>query len=313
MRDPAPAPPFSLKTSLSNGSSFLKRIIENFHSVWKLPYAPLPAAHAPIHLLDERRPPTAPAAQLSSTLAHILLGAAVVWLAIQPPRTGDRPNPRPSHGPNLIPALKWLQNSDTGHLGIRGDSGGNNPLPPTVGELPPTARIALLPPHLPDGAEHPLSVPVTIQEADAPQITPLINDPGLPWMRDKNNSEGTGHNGIGNGDNQGMGDGPGDGAGVGDDPGRFGNVTSQVICRVCPDPLYSDEARKTKIQGSVLLSVLVGSDGRVHDIHILRGIGMGLDESAIQTVRTWQFIPAADAARHPIASWIKVETTFRLY
>lgn len=313
MRDPAPAPPFSLKTSLSNGSSFIKRVIENLQSIWKLPYAPLPAAHAPIHLLDERRTPTAPAAQLSSTLVHILLGAALVWLAIQPSRTGDRPNPRPSHGPNLIPALKWLQNSDAGHLGLRGDSGGNNPLPPTAGELPPPSRIALLPPHLPDRAEHPLSVPVTVQEADAPQITPLINDPGLPWMHDKNNSEGTGHNGIGNGDNHGMGDGPGDGVGIGDDPGRFGNVASQVICRVCPDPLYSDEARKTKIQGSVLLSVLVGADGRVHDIHILRGIGMGLDENAIQSVRTWQFIPAADATHHPIASWIKVETTFRLY
>src|ERR1700740_504567 len=162
----------------------------------------------------------------------------------------------------------------------------------------------------PDGPEPLLTVPVTIQEADAPQITPLINDPGLPWMRDKNNSEGTGHNGIGTGDNHGLGDGTGDGVDIGDDPGLFGNVASQVICRVCPDPLYSDEARKTKIQGTVLLSVLVGADGRVHYTLILRGIGMGLDENAIQTVRTWQFIPAADATHHPIASWIKVETTF---
>lgn len=309
MREPA----LGLKTSILNGSSFLKRILENLQSVWKLPYAPMPAAHAPIHLLDERRPPSAPAAQLSSTLVHFLLGAALVWLAIQPPRIHNDPTPRPANGPVSVPILKWLQNADTGHLGLRGDSGGNNPLPPTVGELPPPSRMALLPPHLPDGAQHPLSAPVTIQEADAPQITPLITGPGLPWMRDKNNSEGTGHNGIGNGDNHGMGDGPGDGVGVGDDPGRFGNVASQVICRVCPDPLYSDEARKTKIQGSVLLSVLVGADGRVHDIHILRGIGMGLDENAIQTVRAWQFIPAADSAHHAIASWIKVETTFRLY
>ena len=304
--------PQGLKASILNGSSFLKRILENFQSVCKLPYAPLPAAHAPIHLLDERRPPTASAAQLGSTLAHILLGTALVWLAIQPPRIGDRP-PRPSHGPNLVSPMQWLQSSDTGHLGTHGDSGGNNSLPPTAGELPPPSKIALLPPHLPDGAEHALPVPVTIQEADAPQITPLVNDPGLPWMHDKNNSEGSGHNGIGTGDTHGMGDGPGDGVGIGDDPGRFGNVASQVICRVCPDPLYSDEARKTKIQGTVQLSVLVGSDGRVHDIHILRGIGMGLDENAIQAVRAWQFIPATDSAHHPIASWIKVETMFRLF
>jgi TonB family protein len=80
-----------------------------------------------------------------------------------------------------------------------------------------------------------------------------------------------------------------------------------------PDPLYSEEARKTKLQGSVLLAVLVGTDGRAKDICILRGIGMGIDENAILAIRNWQFIPAKDAAHRPIDSWIKVETMFRLF
>ena len=211
--------------------------------------------------------------------------------------------------------MQWLQNSNTGHLDLRGDSGGNNPLPPTAGELPPPSRIALLPPHLPDGAEHALPVPVTIQEADAPQITPLINDPGLPWMRDKNNSEGSGHNGIGTGDDHGMGNGPGDGSGRRRRILTAASAMSPPKSSVASAPTRSTPTKraKPKIQGSVLLSVLVGADGRVHDIHILRGIGMGLDENAIQTVRAWQFIPATDSAHHPLASWIKVETTFRLY
>jgi len=45
MREPA----LGLKTSLLNGGSFLKRIHENLQSVWRLPWAPLPAAGAPIH------------------------------------------------------------------------------------------------------------------------------------------------------------------------------------------------------------------------------------------------------------------------
>ncbi len=106
---------------------------------------------------------------------------------------------------------------------------------------------------------------------------------------------------------------PGDGVGLGKDAGPYGPVASQVICRVCPDPLYSEEARKTKLQGSVMLSVLVGADGRAKEVRVIRGLGAGLDENAIQAVRNWQFIPAKDSTQRAVASWIKVETVFRLF
>ena len=104
-----------------------------------------------------------------------------------------------------------------------------------------------------------------------------------------------------------------DGNGESDSSLAYNRVASQVICRVCPDPLYSEEARKTKLQGSVLLAVLVGLDGRVKDVRVIRGLGMGLDENAVQAVRNWQFLPAKNEAQHPVASWIKVETMFRLF
>lgn len=132
-------------------------------------------------------------------------------------------------------------------------------------------------------------------------------------MPTRNNSEGSGEHGIGPGKDYGMGKGPGDDSGVGGNVGPYGAVASQVICRVCPDPLYSDEARKTKMQGVVLLAVLVGVDGRAKDIRVISGLGMGLDESAINAVRSWQFTPAKDAAQRPMASWIKVETVFHLF
>ena len=86
-----------------------------------------------------------------------------------------------------------------------------------------------------------------------------------------------------------------------------------MICRVCPDPVYSDEARKVKVQGSAILSVLVGADGRAKDIHVMSGLGLGLDENAINALRNWQFIPARDESQPPVASWIKVETVFLLF
>jgi protein TonB len=110
-----------------------------------------------------------------------------------------------------------------------------------------------------------------------------------------------------------MGDGPGDGSGQGDDATPYARVISRVVCRICPDPVYSDEARKAKMQGVVTMRVLVGADGHVRDVQMTRRIGMGLDENAVRAVRGWQFIPARDTARRPVATWITIETVFRLF
>lgn len=307
MREPA----LGLKTSLLNGGSFLQRIRENLQSVWKLPWAPLPAASAPIQLLEVRHPRSAPA-QIGSMVVHVLLCTALLWSVARPPVPTAKQIPGTEPRP-LPPVPSWLLTAGTVSLGDRGESGGHDTLPPTAGQLPPESHFALIQPHLADSYPHPITVAVTIANPEAPEIVRTTNDVGLPWMADGNGSEGQGEHGIGVGKEHGMGIGPGDGVGVGKNSGPYAPVASQVICRVCPDPVYSDEARKTKLQGSIVLSVLVGADGRAHDIRIIRGLGMGLDENAIQAVRGWQFISAKDAAQHPVASWIKVETTFRLF
>jgi len=56
-------------------------------------------------------------------------------------------------------------------------------------------------------------------------------------------------------------------------------------------PVYTEEARLAKLEGSVLLSLVVGSDGRPRDIQVARSLGLGLDESATASVRDWQFKP----------------------
>ena len=84
-------------------------------------------------------------------------------------------------------------------------------------------------------------------------------------------------------------------------------------CIYCPDPRYTDEAREAKLQGSVLLQVLVGADGRAEQIRVMRGLGMGLDDRAVQIVQGWRFAPARGASKHPIASWVTVEAVYRLF
>ena len=86
----------------------------------------------------------------------------------------------------------------------------------------------------------------------------------------------------------------------------------QPACRSCPDPEYSKEARKKKISGTVLLSVTVGPDGGVAHAKIVRGLGYGLDEKAIEAVMQWQFWPAEDSEGNAITARINVEVAFRL-
>jgi len=78
------------------------------------------------------------------------------------------------------------------------------------------------------------------------------------------------------------------------------------------NPEFTDQARRKKVQGVVLLSVTVGADGLPHDIKVDKGIGYGLDEKAVEAVSRWRFDPARKDGQ-PIDKEIKVEVQFRLY
>jgi len=79
-----------------------------------------------------------------------------------------------------------------------------------------------------------------------------------------------------------------------------------------PDPDYSEEARKAKYQGVCVLYVEVGPDGRTHNIHVVRTLGLGLDEKAIEAVKTWKFEPALKDGK-PVTVAVNIEVTFHLY
>ncbi|MGB9120286.1 MAG: energy transducer TonB [Candidatus Angelobacter sp.] len=79
-----------------------------------------------------------------------------------------------------------------------------------------------------------------------------------------------------------------------------------------PAPEYSAIAQYEKYQGIVVVSVVVASDGRVHNVHLLRPLGMGLDEIARDTVQTWRFRPATHN-KEPVAVEMNIEAAFNLY
>jgi TonB family protein len=138
----------------------------------------------------------------------------------------------------------------------------------------------------------------------------VIGDPnGIKGLMPSN---GTGvGGGIGSGNGGGVGSGHG-GPGVG--PGIFhvGEGVSAPRAIYTPEPEFSEEARKAKYQGVVVLKIIVGTDGRVHNPSVVRSLGMGLDEKAIEGVKTWKFDPSKKDGR-AVAVEMNIEVTFNLY
>ncbi|HEV2699066.1 MAG TPA: energy transducer TonB, partial [Terriglobales bacterium] len=120
------------------------------------------------------------------------------------------------------------------------------------------------------------------------------------------------NSGTGIGDGKDAGVGPGTRAGFGGGPFQPGNGVSAPRATYDPNPEYSDEARRAKYQGTVVLSLIVDASGHAKDIHVARSLGMGLDEKAMEAVQKWQFAPGVKDG-HAVATQVNIEVNFRLY
>ena len=88
---------------------------------------------------------------------------------------------------------------------------------------------------------------------------------------------------------------------------------SDPVCAYCPNPQYSDTARKQKIEGRVVLMVQINSSGRATNVWEIRGLPEGLTQQAIATVRQeWHFEPARDAHGRAVEMITPVDVSFRL-
>ena len=153
-------------------------------------------------------------------------------------------------------------------------------------------------------------------EIKLPQVGPT-GDPTAAILNPPSNGTGSG-DGIGSGEGGGVGVGSGPGVGEGRGGGiggglfRVGGGVSAPRALYDPDPEYSEQARKAKYQGSVLLSTVIDAEGHPRDLRIARSLGMGLDKKATEAVSKWRFSPALKDGR-PVAVQISIEVVFRLY
>jgi TonB family protein len=214
--------------------------------------------------------------------------------------------------PIYLPAWKPTNPADK-PAGGGGGGGQKMPEPVNRGAPPKPAPKPFMPPA--QAIPQPkLPTPPQINAAP-PQIqADLYGDPLSKLM---NNSGGPGQNGMGAGDGNGLGPGhgngygPGSGGGMGGGVYQIGGEVSQPVPIYKIEPEYSEEARKAKYSGTVLLSVIIDANGNTRDIHVVRPLGLGLDEKAIEAVAKWKFRPAMRNG-HPVAVQAQVEVNFRL-
>ena len=201
-----------------------------------------------------------------------------------------------------------------------GGGGTRDKLTASHGSPPRFASEQLTPPTVVVRNESP-NLPVEPTVVGPPDLKlPQLGQTGDPMAAILNPpSNGTGSGGgIGSGEGGGVGVGrgpgvgPGSGGGIGGGVFRVGEGVSAPHAVYDPDPEYSEEARKAKCQGTVLLWAVIDAEGHPRDLRIARSLGMGLDEKATEAVSKWRFTPAVKDGR-PVAVQISIEVVFRLY
>jgi TonB family protein len=162
-----------------------------------------------------------------------------------------------------------------------------------------------------------IAVPLEISLPDNPSL-PNIGVHNSPNVRLASNGPGM-RAGIGTGSDGGVGPGTGAGDGPGFDHGAGGRIyvagtggVTNPIPLVSPEAEFSDEARRNKYQGICMISVIVDSRGYPRNPRVVRSLGMGLDEKALDAVQKYRFKPATKDGK-PVAVMIGVEVDFRLY
>ena len=200
-----------------------------------------------------------------------------------------------------------------------GSGGAAEKAPASKGAPPHTQRLPLVPPII---LETDQAAKLAVQPAVAapPEMSQLkVGAVGDSLSLLAKPSNGAGVNGgwggnVGGGVGTGKDVGRGSGIGGGCCEGVYSLGDGVTIPRpiYAPEPEFSDEARKVKHQGEVTLLAVIGADGLPKHLTVVRSLGMGLDEKALEAVRTWRFEPARKNG-HPVAVQMNIVVNFHLY
>jgi TonB family protein len=207
-------------------------------------------------------------------------------------------------------------------MGGGGGGGDHSLVDPNKGKLPKLEKQPITPPMVPVVEKPKLAIESAI--AVQPDIK-LPDNPNLPIVGVKSSANVTLANGQGSGGGMGTGSGgglgsgngngygPGEGGNTGGGLERIGGRVSAPVALNSVEAEFSDEARRAKYQGVCLIQLIVDAQGNPQNPRVVRALGMGLDEKALEAVRKYKFKPAMKDGKTPVPVMITVEVNFRLY
>jgi TonB family protein len=271
-------------------------------------------------------------ARFASVFVHTLILAGAALFAYR----GSEALPPQEARVFINPSPVYFPFESTGPDGGGGGGGGKmEKLPASGGRMPDTTRVQLVPP---DPADPQPLIPAEDLMAATPSVQmpiDIFQDQSLPIgdieaPPNDHGSSGPGSGGgigsgfgtgvgsgtgpgVGPGSGGGMGGGAGGGIGSGVGPYVVGGGVRPPVPLAQPLPLYTEDARKARVEGLVLVQAIVRKDGTVDSFKVIRGLGYGLDESAISTIATrWRFKPGT-LNGVPVDVQANIEVSFRLY
>ena len=219
----------------------------------------------------------------------------------------------PNHAPTLITLNAPPPPVPPAADRMGGGGGAHDVAPVTKGALPKFAQEQIVPPKAPPTIPPKLAVePTVVMQPNLKMATtnmPNLGMPNAPSATVGSLGNGSG-GGIGSGNGNGIG--PGSGGNMGGGVYHVGGGVRKPEVLYSVDPEFSEEARKAKFSGNVLVDLIVDENGLPSHVHIARGVGMGLDEKAVEAVRQYKFKPATKDGK-PVKVELTVEVNFQIF
>jgi protein TonB len=192
-----------------------------------------------------------------------------------------------------------------------GGGGQRGPTPVTKGTPPKFADVQIVPPKAP-----PMVAPKIVMEPTIEVQKDVKMASSLPQIGVANSPIVGMSMGNGSGSGLGSGNGAGLGAGSGGNTGgglrKIGGGVSAPVLLYQVEPQFSEEARKAKAAGNVVVNLWVDDKGNPTHVRVLRGVGMGLDEKAVEAVKQYRFKPAMEGGK-PVTVEMNIEVNFQIF
>jgi periplasmic protein TonB len=292
------------------------RNVKEFFSPPKLPPLELTSQPIPVKDIWGQSAGNESKAGMTSAIAHVVVIALVLFIGTSPAIQKLVKDHVSLVAPTAFEP-KMMPKKDLSGGG--GGGGTKAPTPVSQGKMPKPAPKQFVPPMIALVEKPKLAIDPTIiapPDANLPQIN--ADNFGDPLSKYHLPSNGTGSGaGMGSGSGGGIGSGRGGGYGAGSGGGVGGGAykigggvsAPKVIFQV--EPEYSEDARKAKFQGTVVIALVVDEKGNPRDIRVVRPLGMGLDQKAIEAVEKWRFRPGQKDGK-AVPTQATIEVSFRL-